>query len=83
MKGLTMNIASSLSSFKKLYLEEQFSTLWPEARKMYSLNLRATAKNGILYMTVLPCEMKIINNINIIIIITTIIINSPGGRILL
>ena len=25
-----IKMAPSLSSFKKLYLEEQFSTLWPE-----------------------------------------------------
>ena len=28
--SLNMKMAPSLSSFKKLYLEEQFSTLWPE-----------------------------------------------------
>ena len=29
--SLNMKMAPSLSSFKKLYLEEQFSTLWPQA----------------------------------------------------
>ena len=28
--SLNMKMAPSISSFKKLYLEEQFSTLWPE-----------------------------------------------------
>ena len=28
--SLNMKMAPSLSSFKKLYLDEQFSTLWPE-----------------------------------------------------
>ena len=29
--SLNMKMAPSLSTFKRLYLEEQFSTLWPEA----------------------------------------------------
>ena len=48
-----MTMAPSLSSFKKLYLEEQFSTLWPEVSGII-LKSEGHSENQILYLTVLP-----------------------------
>ena len=60
-------MAPSLSSFKKLYLEEQFSTLWPEELNVYSLNLGATAKIKSCIWLCYPREIKMIIIIIIII----------------
>ena len=53
--SLNMKMAPSLSSFKKLYLEEQFPTLWSEA-----WNLRATAKIKSVIWLCYPHGIKII-----------------------
>ena len=52
--SLNMEMAPSLSSFKKLYLEEQFSTLEACSMKGIILKSEGHSENQILYLTVLP-----------------------------